>query len=826
MITRILGTLGSLSKRTCLRIILLVAGCLGLALSMAAQSTSTWSGGAGNWSDCPPGGNALWSTCPDPPQGLGWPNGNFNAVINGGPVTATSASIVNLTVNSGGSLLFPSGTSALLYLTGTSLMNNGSISIDSGNGLSIQGPTSMTVSGSGSITIGGSRFSGSASPIPTVTFQQPVSGNGAFSLGMNLVNQSTINATGGTLSMQPSSVVNTGTFEASSGGTLAFEPGGPVSFNNTGGTINALNGGTVLLFGSTYTGGTITTAGTGVIQFSGDAILNSLTNTGNIRAATTGVLQGTITNTGTINVPSSTLAMSGATTITGSGSVLLSGSANMKQFTGSDSLTNAQLIHGAGTIYELPLTNQGTIEADSKGNTLYVDGSTTTNTATMEASGGGILQLDSVINNTGGKIEALSGSTVIFTNNFNGSINGGTLTTSGTGVIESQNGVLDGTVNIPTNAGKLDVKGFDLFIQGTVNNTGTIALSGNSCVVLNEPAMLTGSGKLTMASTTCIYGSGQAFTNSSTIEGSGSIGDSNPMPITNTGTILANQSSPLRIVPNASGFTNTGKLSVNKGSTLTVDAPFNTLSNTGVLAAGTYTVTGILGLPGSIVSNGGNITLTGATAEIENTGTLTNALAALASNATTGTLSLQSGQALTTTSNLSNSGKTIVGASSAFTIGGSYTQVAGSTTVDGTLAAPAGLSLQKGSLAGKGTLVSAVTSSASITAGDSLTKPGKLAVSGSYTQQSQGMLNISVGGTGAGTFGELAVTNGVSLGGTLSIKLINGFVPTTGDTFTILTGSVVSGTFTTVKGETINSSEHFEVSYNGNSVTLTVVSGA
>ena len=42
--------------------------------------------------------------------------------------------------------------------------------------------------------------------------------------------------------------------------------------------------------------------------------------------------------------------------------------------------------------------------------------------------------------------------------------------------------------------------------------------------------------------------------------------------------------------------------------------------------------------------------------------------------------------------------------------------------------------------------------------------------------QSKGTLNIYVGGTTVGTFGDLAVSNGVALGGTLMIKLVNGFV--------------------------------------------------
>jgi len=75
-------------------------------------------------------------------------------------------------------------------------------------------------------------------------------------------------------------------------------------------------------------------------------------------------------------------------------------------------------------------------------------------------------------------------------------------------------------------------------------------------------------------------------------------------------------------------------------------------------------------------------------------------------------------------------------------------------------------------------------------------------------------------------FSQLAVSNGASLNGTLSIKLINGFVPAIGDSFTILIGSAVAGTFSKLKGTSINSGEHFEVNYTGTEVTLTVVSGA
>jgi hypothetical protein len=247
---------------------------------------------------------------------------------------------------------------------------------------------------------------------------------------------------------------------------------------------------------------------------------------------------------------------------------------------------------------------------------IVLSGGTTTNSSTLEASGGGTLQISNTVNNAGGTIEALSGSTV----DFIGTVSGGTLTTSGTGIIQVQNGTLDGTLNIPTNSGKLNVKNFDLFIQGTIKNSGTITLGGSSCVALNQPSTLIGSGKLTMVSTTCISGGGHAFSNQSTIQGSGTIGDPNPMPITNSGNgnIIANQTSPLFIVPDVTGFSNNAKLIVNAGSTLNVNGPFNNLSNTGTLSGGTYAVMGTLGLLNLIATNSASITLTGAAAKIFN----------------------------------------------------------------------------------------------------------------------------------------------------------------------------------------------------------------
>jgi hypothetical protein len=798
----------------------IIAACITLPVA-SAQTTSTWSGGAGNWSPCPINdGNALWDTCSlSPPQ---WPNGNYSAVIQGGPVTQNGgASVVNLSLATGDILTITPG---YLYITGTSVTNNGTITVGDGNGLFIDGTTTVTLSGSGKVVMtdstvrfwGGNGVSGS----PTLINDQTIEGQGTFGLGMNVTNNGTIEATGGSLSVAPNNITNNGLMQATGGSTL--EVGNYQADTNTNGVIKALAGGTVML-DDACTGGTLTTEGSGLIQVNGAAVLTSLSNSGHLQIVS-GVFAGTINNTGSISVPSGTLAMSGNVTLAGSGSLTMSSTSNLVQNSAGGTLTSRQLIHGYGTIYALPLTNASTIAADSSANSLYLDDLTITNNGTLEAKNGGILETnsDTVIGNAAGTIEALNGSTVI----LQGTVSGGTLKTAGNGTIQSQNVTLDGTAGSVTNTGNLQANdGSNLFAQGTVNNTGTIALSDNSCVALVEPVTLSGPGKLTMSQDTCIYGSGIPFTNASTIMGSGTIGDSNPMPITNSGTIIANQANPLYITANATGFTNQGKLTVNAGSTMIISGPFNNLSSTGTLAGGTYSVNGVLELQNSVVTNDANLTLSGTAGAINLYGTTSSALSGLNSNAAKGIVDLQNGAVLSTATALHNAGKVTVGAGSSFTAGKTYTQTAGTTTVDGTFSAPV-VTIEGGSLSGVGTVTAAVTSNSTVTPGDAPGQSGKLTVTGTYTQSTNGVLGVLIGGTEAGLqYSQLAVSSGSSLNGTLNITLATGFVPAIGSTFTIVTAGAVTGRFATVNGLSIDSGEHFEIGYPGNAVTLTVVSG-
>jgi hypothetical protein len=93
---------------------------------------------------------------------------------------------------------------------------------------------------------------------------------------------------------------------------------------------------------------------------------------------------------------------------------------------------------------------------------------------------------------------------------------------------------------------------------------------------------------------------------------------------------------------------------------------------------------------------------------------------------------------------------------------------------------------------------------------------GVLNLTGNFS--TSGIVNLELGGTTAGSgYDQIAVTGTATLAGTLNVSLINGFTPTTGQTFTLISSTGArSGRFgaeTIPAGTTTN--------YNANSVTLT-----
>src|SRR5262249_46317749 len=126
---------------------------------------------------------------------------------------------------------------------------------------------------------------------------------------------------------------------------------------------------------------------------------------------------------------------------------------------------------------------------------------------------------------------------------------------------------------------------------------------------------------------------------------------------------------------------------------------------------------------------------------------------------------------------------------STLSVTGTYTQTAGATVLqDGTLAAAGTVQLQGGLLAGSGTLAASVVNAAMVQPGGN-GAAGILTIAGDYTQT--GVLEIELGGTTPGDgYDQLNITGKATFaGGTLSVSLINGFIPDPSgpDTFQILT---------------------------------------
>jgi hypothetical protein len=379
-------------------------------------------------------------------------------------------------------------------------------------------------------------------------------------------------------------------------------------------------------------------------------------------------------------------------------------------------------------------------------------------------------------------------------------------------------------------------------LSETINNGGAFIGGGSGSTLINADNTIQGAGQIGQGGGLALVNQAKGIISASknfglSVNGLGGVSNAGTMKamagrtltlssaVTNTGSIVTMATNSK--VQVTGSINNLGKFTVGAGGLIALTGPFSNFSAT-TLTGGTYAVTGTLQFPNAnVVTNAATLVLSGTASKIIDQAS-SDGLRNLATNASSGSLTLQSGRLLSTPGAFSNAGKVLVGVGSGFGAGSSYTQTgaAAKTTVDGALSAPAGMTISAGQLFGKGTINATVVSSGAITPGDSATLPGQLSISGTYTQSAVGGLNISIGGLTAGTqYDRLAVTNGVSLNGKLTVKLIKSFVPAIGNSFTIVTGSAVSGTFASVKGLSINSGEHFHVDYGATSVTLTVVAG-
>lgn len=104
------------------------------------------------------------------------------------------------------------------------------------------------------------------------------------------------------------------------------------------------------------------------------------------------------------------------------------------------------------------------------------------------------------------------------------------------------------------------------------------------------------------------------------------------------------------------------------------------------------------------------------------------------------------------------------------------------------------------------------------------TSPGSLNVDADLVLHSSSVLAIEIGGVSVGSqFDQLVVDHDTTLAGQLELSIIDGFAPTAGDTFEVLTFASVQGDFATVRGTDAGNGAVLEKNLNTEDVTIQVI---
>ena len=753
--------------------------------------------------------------------------GTITAVGTGStPVSTVSLSSITLTGGTNGQLtttsngvitasgvLFDGSTSPVVnagtlsiggVTTQGTLTNNGAISFATNATLSLGADTTLNGSGTFTLPSNGSSIRANSDGL-TLTNSSTINGgsiNGVGVLGskLALVNQATglidANISGATLRIEADAgLTNAGTLRASSGGILTFQGSG--TFSSTG-TIAALDASTVNLNSGTLAGGSLSTAGTGVIQANGmtfDGSTTAVVNGGNLACSNTTTVKGTLTNNGAISfATNATLSLGTDTTLNGSGTLTLpSNGSSIRATADGQTLTNSSTINGGsgngvGVLgSNLAINNQATglIDANISGATLIIQANAgLTNAGTLRASNGGILafQGSGTFSSTG-TIAALNASTV---NLNSGTLAGGSLSTVGTGIIQASGMTFDGSTTAVVNGGNL-VCSNTTTVKGTITNNGAISFTTNAVLSLGADTTLNGSGTFTLpsnGSSIRATADGQTLTNASTING-GSINGvgvlGSKLAIVNqaTGLIDANISGATLTIEADAGLTNAGTLQAENGGTLTFQGT-GTFSSTGTITALTGsavdlnggTITGgSLTTAGTGVINGSSVTLDGTSATVTNGGNFvvvntTTLKGAIANNGTVtfdtnATLSLGANTTLSGsgTITLGNNGSSIRAAAGGLTLtNGSTINGGGNIGVNGSDLA----------VANQGTgLIDANAS------GQTLTLQANLGLTNAGTLRASNSGTLSVVVANGGTFDNTGGTVRAQSGGTVSLLSAN-----------------------------------------------------
>lgn len=434
------------------------------------------------------------------------------------------------------------------------------------------------------------------------------------------------------------------------------------------------------------------------------------------------------------------------------------------QILNGGSLNNGGTVNGAGS---LGILNYGSIV--NRSGAQIIDGLGFNNKASSILSNAGTLEFAELEN--GGSITNSAGALLVastLNNNFGTLNNSGALTSSQFSNFSTVNNA----------AGTLDVGGF--LSYGLVTNSAGAQMTINGNAINKDGATLSNDGTLNNLG---------SFVNGGQL-------------LNTTNGILNNKSS----LTNTQTLMNSGTMN-NSGS----------LENLGLFQIGN----------GGIVNNTGGIGNTqGGVFTVLNGGILNNSGTLI--NDFTSALTTAAGSSVVNTGNMSLGGTVGIGGN--LRNNGTITMLAGPITGDPPTQtpAPALLITSTGKLSGTGTVNQGLFGFGVINQG--IMAPGDpggiFTIQGNYQQTSTGMLEIFLGGIGAGEFGQLDITGGADLSGTLDVELFAGFDPQSGEIFEILeSGGITNLDFMSMLFPTLPDGLFFKLDKEGNNLFLDVMGG-
>lgn len=372
-------------------------------------------------------------------------------------------------------------------LTNGTINNTGTISLGN-NGMLAN--TTTTLTGNGHITLAGAQLEFYTTGTTLTNNSNTLEGYGYIGNGFtDLFNHGTISANvlynstlNNLLIVEPGTAsTNTGIMQATNGGALEIFRG---TLTNTGGNVSAADQSTAILNGVKFTGGNVSSTGTGQILVQDSTTLDGVTLAGTVSQSGYVYLSHTITNNATFTTAAnSTLSILPTNaTLTGTGTLVMQRSNINGSGNGSapyPTLTNYISISGSGTIgnASADVVNHGHITATDPTNTLALyPASTFTNAGdgTIEASGAaGIIFYNTLANFvTSGTVQSDAGSQV----------NVGIPMTLAGGQITGAGPVYTRNLSVTGIAGKTGT--------GSLHVTGTVSLTSSARMDLDAGRMI------------------------------------------------------------------------------------------------------------------------------------------------------------------------------------------------------------------------------------------------------------------------------------------------------------------------------------------------